>query len=87
MPSMPDRTDAYAALRPIGWSDDAALIEAAAGRPVARVTGQHRSGFEVAEGPEAGLAAARAIAGAVERARSNPEPAVQSLGDWGWPWK
>jgi ribosome biogenesis GTPase len=50
MRAMPDATDAYAALRPIGWSDDAELIRAAAGRPVARVTGQHRSGFEVAEG-------------------------------------
>ena len=49
---MPEHTDAYAALRPIGWSDDAELIRAAAGRPVARVTGQHRSGFEVAEGAE-----------------------------------
>ena len=47
---MPDSTDAYAALRPIGWSDDAERIRAAAGRPVARVTGQHRSGFEVSLG-------------------------------------
>jgi ribosome biogenesis GTPase len=50
MPSMQEATDAYAALRPIGWSDDAELIQAAQGRPVARVTGQHRSGFEVADG-------------------------------------
>jgi ribosome biogenesis GTPase len=49
MRAMPDSTDAYAALRPIGWSDDAERIRVAAGRPVARVTGQHRSGFEVVD--------------------------------------
>jgi ribosome biogenesis GTPase len=53
MQSMPDRKDAFAHLRPIGWSDDAELVKAAQGRRVARVTGQHRSGFEVAEGPDA----------------------------------
>ena len=52
MTAMPETPDAYAALRPIGWSDDADLIRAAQGRPVARVTGQHRSGFEVADGAE-----------------------------------
>jgi len=50
MRPMPEVSDAYAPLRPIGWSDDAERIEAARGRPVARVTGQHRSGFEVADG-------------------------------------
>jgi ribosome biogenesis GTPase len=50
MRSMPEASDAYAPLRPIGWSDDAERIRAANGRPVARVTGQHRSGFEVADG-------------------------------------
>jgi ribosome biogenesis GTPase len=50
MRAMPEASDAYAALRPIGWSDDAERIRAAQGRPVARVTGQHRSGFEVADG-------------------------------------
>ena len=50
MRSMQEASDAYAALRPIGWSDDAERIRAAQGRPVARVTGQHRSGFEVADG-------------------------------------
>ena len=54
MPAMPDHSDAYAALRPIGWSDDAERIRVAAGRPVARVTGQHRSGFEVADGSAPG---------------------------------
>ena len=52
MLAMPDATDAFAHLRPIGWSDDAELVAAAQGRRVARVTGQHRSGFEVAEGPD-----------------------------------
>jgi ribosome biogenesis GTPase len=47
---MPEILDAYAPLRPIGWSDDAERIRVAQGRPVARVTGQHRSGFEVATG-------------------------------------
>jgi len=47
---MPEAFDAYAPLRPIGWSDDAERIRVAQGRPVARVTGQHRSGFEVADG-------------------------------------
>jgi len=50
MRPMPEVSDAYAPLRPIGWSDDADRIRAAQGRPVARVTGQHRSGFEVADG-------------------------------------
>jgi ribosome biogenesis GTPase len=52
MPAMPERQDAFARLRPIGWSDDAQLVQAAQGRRVARVTGQHRTGFEVAEDPE-----------------------------------
>ena len=52
MPAMPEPTDAFVRLRPIGWSDDAELVKAAQGRRVARVTGQHRTGFEVAEGPE-----------------------------------
>ena len=46
---MPDPTDAYARLRPIGWSDDVDLIAAAGNARVARVIGQHRSGFDVAE--------------------------------------
>jgi ribosome biogenesis GTPase len=50
---MPETTDAFARLRPIGWSDDAALIAATQGRRIARVTGQHRTGFEVAESAEA----------------------------------
>jgi len=53
MRPMPEVSDAYAPLRPIGWSDDAERIRAAQGRPVARVTGQHRSGFEVADGVDA----------------------------------
>ena len=49
MQAMPDPTDAFAHLRPIGWSDDAELVRAAASSRVARVIGQHRSGFDVAE--------------------------------------
>ena len=50
MPAMTQTADAFAMLRPIGWSDDVPeRNEAAAGRRVARVIGQHRSGYDVAE--------------------------------------
>ena len=46
-------SDAFAALRPIGWSDDPPeRLQAAAGKRVARVIGQHRSGYDVAENEE-----------------------------------
>ena len=46
---MPADNDVFARLRPIGWSDDPALVQAAGTARVARVVGQHRSGFDVAE--------------------------------------
>jgi ribosome biogenesis GTPase len=49
MAAMQDQSDAFARLRPIGWSDDADLVRAAGASRVARVIGQHRSGFDVAE--------------------------------------
>ena len=50
MRAMVESADAFALLRPIGWSDDSPeRNEAAAGRRVARVIGQHRSGYDVAE--------------------------------------
>ncbi len=49
MLAMHAEPDAFARLRPIGWSDDADLVKAAGNRRVARVIGQHRSGFDVAE--------------------------------------
>ncbi|HMB58242.1 MAG TPA: ribosome small subunit-dependent GTPase A [Arenimonas sp.] len=42
-------SDAFERLRVIGWPDDAALREAAGQARVARVIGQHRSGYDVAE--------------------------------------
>ena len=48
MAAMPD-SDEFPHLRAIGWSDDPALRAAAAGARVARVVGQHRSGYDVAE--------------------------------------
>lgn len=49
MAAMTDSPDAFDRLRAIGWPDDAALREAAGGDRVARVIGQHRSGYDVAE--------------------------------------
>jgi ribosome biogenesis GTPase len=50
MAAMTETADAFALLRPIGWSDDLPeRKEAAAGQRVARVIGQHRSGYDVAE--------------------------------------
>ena len=49
MPAMHAEPDAFARLRPIGWSDDPELVRAAGDSCVARVIGQHRSGFDVAE--------------------------------------
>ena len=46
---MSNSDDVFARLRPIGWSDDAELVRAAGSQRVARVIGQHRSGFDVAE--------------------------------------
>src|SRR5688500_15859897 len=48
---MPDPTPAPN-LRAIGWPDTPALREAAGGARVARVIGQHRSAYVVADGPE-----------------------------------
>jgi ribosome biogenesis GTPase len=42
-------SDPFQALRAIGWPDDPGLRAAAAGNRVARVVGQHRSGYDVAE--------------------------------------
>ena len=53
MPVMPHAPDAFAHLRPIGWSDDPPeRLQAALGKRVARVIGQHRSGYDVAEDAE-----------------------------------
>ncbi|MEO8160881.1 MAG: ribosome small subunit-dependent GTPase A [Arenimonas sp.] len=76
---MPEHQDAFARLRPIGWSDDAALVEAAKGRRVARVTGQHRSGFEVAE--SAGETHRVQPPAAWTRPRGDPELRA-IIGDW-----
>jgi ribosome biogenesis GTPase len=80
MPVMPDHPDAYAALRPIGWSDDAERIRLAAGRPVARVTGQHRSGFEVADG--AAPADARRVQPPAPWTRKIDPELRAIVGDW-----
>ena len=77
---MPETIDAYAALRPIGWSDDAERIRAAQGRPVARVTGQHRSGFEVADG--AGPEAVRRVQAPAPWTRKIDPELRAIVGDW-----
>ncbi len=80
MAAMPDPSDdAFARLRPIGWSDDAELVRAAGSSRVARVIGQHRSGFDVAE-----------FAGDLRRVqppaawtRPRGDPALRAVvGDW-----
>jgi ribosome biogenesis GTPase len=71
--------DPHARLRPIGWSDDAGLVAAAGDRRVARVVGQHRSGYDVAE--FAGdLRRVQPPAGWT-RPRQNPEDRA-AVGDW-----
>ena len=52
MPTMPHSADAIARLRAIGWPDDPVRQAAAGAAPVARVIGQHRSAYVVADGPE-----------------------------------
>ena len=52
MPAMPHSPEALAGLRAIGWPDEPALQAAAADAPVARVVGQHRSAYVVANGPD-----------------------------------
>lgn len=79
MVMMPDSAHAFARLRPIGWSDDAELVRAAGTSRVARVIGQHRSGFDVAE-----------FAGDLRRVqppaawtRPRGDPALRAVvGDW-----
>ena len=79
MGAMPDTHDAFARLRLIGWPDDAGLVAAAADSRVARVIGQHRSGFDVAE-----------FAGDLQRVqppaawtRPRGDPALRAVvGDW-----
>ena len=76
---MPEQNDAYARLRPIGWSDDAALIAAAQGRRIARVTGQHRTGFEVAEDPDA----SHRVQPPAAWTRPRGDPELRAIvGDW-----
>ena len=72
-------SDAFDRLRVIGWSDDLALSQAAGSSRVARVIGQHRSGFDVAE-----------FAGDLRRVqppaawtRPRGDPALRAVvGDW-----
>ena len=49
MAAMTDLPDPFDKLRVIGWPDDPVLREAAGSSRVARVIGQHRSGYDVAE--------------------------------------
>jgi ribosome biogenesis GTPase len=72
-------SDPHARLRPIGWSDAPDRVAAAGSQRIARVTGQHRTGYDVAE-----------FAGDVRRVqppagwtrpRQNPEDRA-AVGDW-----
>jgi ribosome biogenesis GTPase len=71
--------DPHARLRPIGWSDAPDRVAVAAGRRIARVVGQHRTGYDVAE--FAGdLRRVQPPAGWT-RPRQNPEERA-AVGDW-----
>jgi ribosome biogenesis GTPase len=71
--------DPHARLRPIGWSDAPDRVAVAAGRRIARVIGQHRTGYDVAE--FAGdLRRVQPPAGCT-RPRQNPEDRA-AVGDW-----
>jgi ribosome biogenesis GTPase len=71
--------DAFAPLRAIGWPDSPELREAAAGARVARVVGQHRSGYDVAE--SAGDLRRVQPPAAWTRPRGDPAERA-AVGDW-----
>ena len=77
---MPTATDAFAHLRPIGWSDDPPeRLQAAAGQRVARVVGQHRSGYDVAEAADD----LRRVQPPAAWTRPRGDPTVRAVvGDW-----
>ena len=80
MQAMPMTDDAYAHLRPIGWSDDPPeRLQAATGRRVARVIGQHRSGYDVAENADSLLRVQPPAAWT----RPRGDPTLRAVvGDW-----
>ena len=71
--------DAFAPLRAIGWPDSPELREAASGARVARVVGQHRSGYDVAE--SAGDLRRVQPPAAWTRPRGDPAERA-AVGDW-----
>ena len=77
---MSTATDAFAHLRPIGWSDDPPeRLQAAAGQRVARVVGQHRSGYDVAEAADD----LRRVQPPAAWTRPRGDPTVRAVvGDW-----
>jgi ribosome biogenesis GTPase len=79
MPAMTATADAFAPLRAIGWPDSPELREAAAGARVARVVGQHRSGYDVAE--SAGNLRRVQPPAAWTRPRGDPAERA-AVGDW-----
>ncbi len=71
--------DPYARLRPIGWSDAPDLVAAAGTRRIARVTGQHRTGYDVAEF----VGDVRRVQPPAAWTRPRGDPALRAaVGDW-----
>ena len=71
--------DPYVRLRPIGWSDAPDLTAAAGTRRVARVTGQHRSGYDVSES----ITDVRRVQPPAAWTRPRGDPALRAaVGDW-----
>jgi ribosome biogenesis GTPase len=76
---MPETPDHYARLRLIGWSANPELNRAAEGQRVARVIGQHRSGYDVAEFPDD----LRRVQPPAAWTRPRGDPTLRAaVGDW-----
>ena len=79
MAAMPETPDLHARLRLIGWSADPDLNRAAEGQRVARVIGQHRSGYDVAEFPDD----LRRVQPPAAWTRPRGDPTLRAaVGDW-----
>ena len=79
MAAMPETPDPHARLRLIGWSADPDLNRAAEGQRVARVIGQHRSGYDVAEFPDD----LRRVQPPAAWTRPRGDPTLRAaVGDW-----
>jgi ribosome biogenesis GTPase len=72
-------SDPHVRLRPIGWSDAPDLVAAAGSNRIARVVGQHRSGYDVAES----VGDTRRVQPPAAWTRPRGDPTLRAaVGDW-----